>query len=143
MRRLKTWWQSLVEHVVPKPYPVTEFGMAPMQFFIALLRACPPGSRVTFDACETESFVHAFQRWSHRTDPNRFEADDYSIDADFIALAEKLAAHGELELEHHFGISSPDGRLLCASWDDFMVVKLADDIREAIRKPPFSTGAGP
>jgi hypothetical protein len=29
-----------------------------------------------------------------------------------------------------------DGRLLCASWDDFMVVKLADDVRKAIKKPP-------
>ena len=105
-----------------------------MAFFIRLLRACPPGSRLTFDASETESFVHAFKRWSHRSDPNRFEADDYSIDADFIALVERLTARGELELEHHFGISAPDGRLLCASWDDFMVVKLADDVREAIRK---------
>lgn len=111
-----------------------EFGMAPLPFFIALLRACPSGSRLTFDACEPESFVHAFRPWSHRSDPKRFEADDYSIDADFVSLAEERGARGELELEHHFGISGPDGRLLCASWDDFMVVKLADDFRNALHE---------
>jgi hypothetical protein len=51
--------------------------------------------------------------------------------ASFRQLAEKLAACGARE--HHFGISRPDGRLLCASWDDFMVVKLADGLREAVR----------
>ena len=43
-----------------KPYPTTEFGMSPMPFFIRLLRACPPGSRLTFYASEPESFVGAF-----------------------------------------------------------------------------------
>ena len=105
-----------------------------MQFYIALLRACPPGSRLTLDACETESFVHAFKPWSHRSDTNRFEADEYSIDADFIARSEEIAARGALELGHHLEISGPDGRLLCASWDDFMVVKLADDLRDALHK---------
>jgi hypothetical protein len=143
MLRLKTCWLRLVRRITPRPYPVIEFGMTPMQFFVAVLRACPPGSRLTFDACEPESFVHAFRQWSHRSDASRFEADEYSIDADFIALAEEFAARGELELEHHFGISSPDGRLLCASWDDFMVVKLADDVREAIGIPRSQTGAGP
>lgn len=121
---------------MPKPYPMTQFGMPPLQFFIRLLRACPPGSRLTFDASEPESFVRCFRQWSHRKDPARFEADNYSINNDFIALAEQLAARGELELEHHFGISESDGRLLCASWDDFMVVKLADDVREAIQRAP-------
>jgi len=134
MRRLKMWWHGLVQAVTPKAYPITEFGMAPMQFYIALLRACPPRSRLTFDASETESFVHAFKRWSHRSNPNRFEADEYSIDADFIAVSKELAARGALELGHHLGISGPDGRLLCASWDDFMVVKLADDLRDALHK---------
>src|SRR5258708_27771868 len=112
-----------------KPFPTTEFGLTPMQFFLELLRVCPPGSRLTFEASEPETFVRLFRKWSRRSDPARFEADDYLIDADLIALAERLAAGGELELDHHFGISAPDGRLLCASWDDFIIVKLADDIR--------------
>jgi hypothetical protein len=140
MCRLKIWWHDFVQAVTPRPYPITEFGMAPMQFYIALLRACPPGSRLTFDACETESFAHAFHPWSHRSDPNRFEADEYTIDADFVALSEQLAARGALELEHHLGISGPDGRLLCASWDDFMVVKLADDLRDALHKSASAQG---
>jgi hypothetical protein len=115
-------------------YPMIEFGIPPLQFFIRLLRACPPGSRLTFDASEPDSFVRAFRQWSHRKDVARFEADEYSINTDFIALTEQLAARGELELEHHFGISASDGRLLCASWDDFMVVTLADDVREAIQR---------
>jgi hypothetical protein len=118
----------------PKSYPVTEFGIQPLEFFIALLRACPPGTRLTFDNSEPESFVHAFQRWSHRSDPKSFEADYYTVDAGLISLAETLAGRGELQLECHFGISSPDSRLLCASWDDFMVVKLADDIKQEISR---------
>ena len=35
------------------------------------------------------------------------------------------------ELEHRF---SPVSRLLCASEDDFMLVKLADAVRETIKK---------
>ena len=42
----------------------------------------------------------------------------------------------ETTTSRHFGISAPDGRLLCARWDDFMVVKLADDVRETIKKAP-------
>jgi len=120
--------------MTPKPYPVLEFGIQPLKFFILLLRACPPGSRLTFDNSELESFVHAFQRWSHRSDPKSFEADYYTLDSDLISLAESLAARNELQLDCHFGISSPDGRLLCASWDDFVVVKLADDIKEEISR---------
>jgi len=108
-----------------------------MQFFTALVRACPTGSRITFDRSEPESFVHAFKQWSHRSDPASFEADDCLIAAEFISLAEQLAARGELKLDHRLGISAPDGRLLCASWDDFMIVKLADDVCEALQK---STG---
>ncbi len=119
--------------LTPKPYPKVEFGMEPLQFFVALLRACPPGSRLTFDQSEPESFVHAFRRWSHRADAQSFEADYYTIDAEFIALAEQLAGRGELQLYSHIGLGSPDGRLLCTSWDDFMVVKLDEEIRERIR----------
>ncbi|GEM_PF-5275510 len=120
--------------LAPKPYPVSEFGIGPIPFFIALLHASPPGSRLTFDRSEPESFVHAFRQWSHRSDPESFEADYYTIDAGFIALAEQAAGRDALELDAHLGISSPEGRLLCASWDDFMVVKLAEDMRERIRK---------
>jgi hypothetical protein len=116
----------------PGSYAETEFGMEDIPFFLALLRACPPGSQITFDQSEPGSFVHAFRKWSHRSDPKSFEADYYTISDDFIALAQQLASRSALELYCHLGISSPDGRLLCASWDDFRVVKLADEIRERI-----------
>jgi hypothetical protein len=119
--------------LTPKPYPLVEFGMGNMRFFVALLRACPEGSRITFDQSEPESFVHAFGKWSYREDPNSFEADYYTIDGEFIALAEERARRGELELYCHFGISSPEGELLCTSWDDFMVVKLTKELEEKIR----------
>jgi len=59
----------------PKSYPKTEFGMDDMQFFVALLRACPEGSRLSFDHSEPESFVHTFREWSHRDRPDTFEAE--------------------------------------------------------------------
>src|SRR5688572_15915860 len=118
----------------PKSYAATEFGMGEIPFFLALLRACPPGSRLTFDESEPESFVQAFRQWSHRSDSTSFEADYYTIGDDFIALARQLADRSELELYCHLGISSPDGGLLCASWDDFRVLELAEDIREKIQK---------
>lgn len=124
----------LKNSITPKPYPLVEFGVGNMRFFVTLLRACPGGSRITFDQSEPESFVHAFGKWSYREDPNSFEADYYTIDGDFIALAEERAKLGELELYSHFGISSPEGELLCTSWDDFMVVKLTKELEEKIRR---------
>ena len=124
---IKNVWQS-------KSYPKTEFGMDDMQFFVALLRACPEGSRLSFDQSEPESFVHTFREWSHRDRPDTFEADSYSVDSRFIAAVEREIAGGKLQLDHHFGIVAPDGRPLCSSLDDFTVVTLADDIKQRITK---------
>ena len=121
---------KIKDAIVPQSYAMRKFGMEDMPFFVALLRACPVGSQITFDQSEPESFVRAFGQWAHRSDSKSFEADYYTVDAEFIALAEQLARRGELELDHHFGIASPDGRLLCASWDDFTIMKLADEIAE-------------
>ena len=118
----------------PKHYPQAEFGMNDMQLFLALLRACPAGSRLSFDQSESESFVSTFREWSHRDDPSTFEADSYSIDSRFIAAIEREIAGGKLQLYSHFWITAPDRRSLCSSLDDFTVVTLADDIREKIRK---------
>ena len=124
---------TLKELFAPKSYAETEFGMSDIPFFLALLRACPDGSRLTFHQSETESFVHAFREWSHRKKAQDFEADHYTVDRRFIAVAERLAATGELQLDHHFTIVAPDDRLLCDSLDDFTIVTLADDIRQSIR----------
>src|SRR4030095_5375434 len=122
---IKNVWQ-------PKSYPKTEFGMDDMQFFVALLRACPEGSRLSFEQSEPESFVHTFREWSDRDRPDTFEADSYSIDSRFIAAVQREIASGKLQLDHHFGIVAPDGRPLCSSLDDFTVVTLADDIKQRI-----------
>lgn len=124
----------LKELFAPESYAKTEFGMADVPFFLALLRACPEGSRLTFYQGETESFVHAFREWSHRKKPQDFEADHYVIDRRFIAVADRLAATGELHLDHHLTVVAPDDRLLCDSLDDFTIVTLADDIGRRIRE---------
>ena len=118
----------------PKSYPMTEFGMDDMQFFVALLRTCPEGSRLSFDQSEPESFVHTFREWSHRDDPKSFEADSYSIAPRFIEAVEREIASGKLELDHHFWIASSDGRALCSSLDDFTVVTLDEDIKKRMTK---------
>lgn len=123
---------ALKDWFVPKSYPQTEFGVENLRFFCALLRACPAGSRLTFDQSEPESFVQAFRRWSFRENAKSFEADYYTIDDEFIASIEERAKGGQLELYAHFGIASAEGELLCASWDDFMIVKLADGVREKV-----------
>ncbi len=122
--------------LLPKSYPRTEFGLEDLDFFLALLRACPDGSRLSFDRSEPESFVQAFRPWSHRDQPDTFEADYYTICDDLRAEAERLVGGGQLELDHHFGIVAADGRSLCSSLDDFTVVTLADDIRRQITTPP-------
>lgn len=113
-------------------YPQQAFGLDNLPFFLALLRACPAGSRLSFDRSEPESFVQAFRPWSHRESPSTFEADCYRIDADFVAAVEQAIERGTLQLDHHFGIVAPDGRPLCSSMDDFSVVTLAADIQERI-----------
>lgn len=118
--------------LVSENYAVAEFGLDEIPFFLALLRACPDGARLGFDRSEPESFVDAFREWSHRAQPQEFEADFYTIDRRFVVLAERLAAAGELHLDHHLHILAPDGRLLCGGLDDFTIVTLADDIRERI-----------
>jgi hypothetical protein len=113
-------------------YPLTEFGLDNLQFFVALLRACPEGSRLSFDRSEPEAFVQAFREWSHRDQADTFEADYYRIDARLIAAVEQTIDRGELQLDHHFGIVAPDGRPLCSSMDDFAVVALAEDVKQRI-----------
>ena len=115
-------------------YPRTEFAMDDLPFFLALLRACPDGSRLSFDQSEPESFVHAFREWSHRERPDTFEADSYSIAPGFIAAIERDLAGGNLRLYAHFWIVGPDGRALCSSLDDFTVVTLDDDIKKTIHR---------
>ena len=39
---------TLKELFAPKRYALTEFGIGDIPFFLALLRACPDGSRLTF-----------------------------------------------------------------------------------------------
>jgi len=113
-------------------YPQSRFGIEDLSFFLALLRACPEGSRLSFDRSEPESFVQAFRRWSHRENASIFEADYYQIDASFIEAVEQAVDRGTLQLDHHFGILAPDGRPLCSSMDDFAIVTLAAEIEERI-----------
>ena len=121
-------------------YPLTEFGMDDMQFFVALLRASPEGSRLGFDQSEPESFVHAFREWSHRERPDSFEADYYSIEPRFIAGIEREIASGKLKLYAHFWIVAPDGRTICSSLDDFTVVTLDDETRKKIQNTAADVG---
>jgi len=121
-------------------YPLTEFGMDDMQFFVALLRACREGSRLGFDQSEPESFVHAFREWSHRDRPASFEADYYSMDSRFIAAIEREIASGKLQLYAHFWIVAPDGRAICSSLDDFTVVTLEDETRKRIQNAAADAG---
>ncbi len=127
-------FEKIISVLTPKSYPKTEFGMDDMQFFLNLLRVCPKGSRLNTEQSEPESFVKAFRPWSHRNQPETFEANYYTIDEAFIAMAEKLMENDVLELDHHFSISAPDGRGLCSSLDDFCIVNLADDIKAKIKK---------
>jgi hypothetical protein len=119
--------------ILKKMYAPTEFDMGDIPFFLAVLRACTAGSRLTFYQSEDESFVDAFREWSHRKRALDFEADHYAVDPQFVAECERLAATGELHIAHHFTIVAPDGRLLCDSLDDFTIVTLADDIKQGIR----------
>ncbi len=106
--------------------------MDDVPFFLALLRACPTGSRLFFYQTESEPFVHTFREWSFRERPRAFEADHYTLDEGFLSTAERVAAAGELEIAHHFTILGPDERLLCDSLDDFTILELADDIEQHI-----------
>lgn len=115
-------------------YPQHAFGLTELQFFVGLLRACPEGSRLSFDRSEPESFVQAFRPWSHREDDSTFEADYYRIDSCFVAAVEQAIARGELELDHHFGIVDANGRPLCSSMDDFTVVTLAEDVKSRMMR---------
>jgi len=137
-------FEKIKNVLVRRSYPETEFGLQPMEFFVALLRTCPEGSRLTFDQSEPASFVIAFREWSHRTDINTFEADYYTIDPGFIALVDRLVREGHLELYCHFAIGSPRGGLLCSGWDDMRSVKLAPEIEEKLRehsRPTFAEAA--
>jgi len=91
-RQLMDIFEKIKNVLVRRSYPETEFGLQPMEFFVALLRTCPEGSRLTFDQSEPASFVIAFREWSHRTDINTFEADYYTIDPGFIALVDRSGA---------------------------------------------------
>ena len=115
-----------------------EFGMTDYDFFVAVLRACPEGSHLSFDQSESESFVQQFQRWAHREDPNAFEADYYLIDSSLVEAVEQAITEGELELWHHVFIAGPDGRRLLQGVDDFYDVYLDEDLRRRI----VQTGVG-
>lgn len=132
------------EALLPNTTSLFDFGMDDAGFFLALIRACPGGSRLTFDGMEPDTFVAAFHEWSSRSDPDRFEADYYVIDDGFIATAERMARGGALDLHDRLGITSPSGELLCTCRDGFMVIKLARSVAarlESFRaRPPVLPG---
>ena len=134
--------RKIKQALIRRSYPESQFGMEPMEFFVALLKACPEGSRLTFDQSEPASFVVAFREWSHRADIHSFEADYYTIDAGFISLVEQLSTRGQLDLYYHFAVGSPRGGVLCSSWDHFVVVKLAEEIEQKIREQTRVAEAG-
>ena len=111
-----------------------EFGMSDFAFFLAVLRACPEGARLSFDHSEPESFVASFARWAHRDDMTSFEADYYLIDTDLVDAIERAIAAGELELDHHVLITSADGRGLFQGVDDFYDIYLDNEVRRHIPK---------
>lgn len=119
--------------LLPHTASLFDYGMDDSEFFLALLRACPEGSRIAFDSSEPDSFVAAFQNWSFRSDPDRFEADYYTIDSGLAAAAERMARGGALDLHSCFDITSPGGELLCACRDGFMVIKLASELAAKLK----------
>ena len=125
---------KLKDLFLPRSFAETEFGLSDIDFFLALLRASPDGSRLTFHQDEDEAFVATFRAWSHPEPRRQLEADYYIIDRRFVAEAEKLAAAGHLRLEHHMTLVGPDERLLCDSVDQFTIVTVAEDISEHIRR---------
>src|SRR6266480_1147686 len=50
-RQLMDIFEKIKNVLVRRSYPETEFGLQPMEFFVALLSTCPEGSRLTFDQC--------------------------------------------------------------------------------------------
>jgi hypothetical protein len=132
------------EALLPHTASLFDFGMDDAGFFLALIRACPPGSRLAFDGREPDTFVAAFHEWSSRADPDRFEADYYVIDDGFIAAAGRMARGGALDLNDSLAVTSPSGELLCTCREGFMVIRLAPSLAAGLQslrgRPPILPG---
>jgi len=102
---------------------------------VAVVRACPVGSRLSFDHSEPESFVAHFRPWSHRDRATDYEADYYTIDERFVLLAERLTAETALELDHHWHIVGPDGVPLIQSMDDFTIIAVTREFHARLTFP--------
>jgi hypothetical protein len=109
-----------------------EFGVTDQRFFVALLESCPPGSTLSFDGDEPESFRQRFGQWLVTAADRHGER--YRIDEAFVAAIARATNDGALELDHHFGIADASGASLCTSLDDLSVVYLDDGLRARIRR---------
>ena len=68
-----------------------------------------------------------FRPWSHRSRATDYEADYYTIDDQFVSLANRLTADAALEIDHHLHIIGPDVVPLFQSMDDFTSIALTPD----------------
>lgn len=142
-------WERVKQLVAPgQSAPMKEFGLDDLTFFVELLKACPPGSKLSFNHNESEYFVRTFDAWAFRCCSGDFEADFYRVDQSFIDEVERLIGSGSFELDHHFHISGPDDRGLFQGVDDLCEIYIDEEIRKKIEKiaaemnPPEATDEG-
>lgn len=117
-------------------YTPASFDLDDRGFFLAVLRACPPGSTLHLDQDEDEVWVERLHGWSHRASAEQFEADHYSIDNRFTDAVERLLADhpSSLAFLHHMAINLPDGTCLMSAVDNFAIITgLHDDILKALQ----------
>ena len=111
------------------------FGMTDAQFFLAVLRACPAGTRLDVGQDEGDQWVRQLKQWSYRKRADQYEADYYRIDGQFTESVEQLIRSNPANLSvlHHITVTDQAGRCLLQSMDDFTIITCLDaQIRERL-----------
>jgi len=132
-----SWIKKVINRIVwvPSDPGPKHFGMTDAEYFIAVINACPDGSKLYLDQCEVDSWVEELRPWSFRENPQNYDADYYVIDKRFKGKTRELIGINPKDLDvcHHIYITSPGGNQLFSSVDNFWQVELSDEIREALK----------
>ena len=131
-----SWIKKVIDRIVwvPTDPGPKHLKMTDAEYFIAVLNACPDGSKLYLEECEVDSWVEELRPWSFRKNPDIYEAEYYVVNAEFKRKIKELIDNNPIDLDpcHEIFITSPEGDEVFYSVDNFWQVELSDRVKEAL-----------
>ncbi len=111
-----------------------QLGITDTEFFKRVLFVLPNRARIEFNQSEPNVWVKSLKHWSHRQNPEQYEADYYVITPAFVTKLSNLvdSAPQTLDVCHHMSAIDENGTLLFSSMDNFCTMEFREDVAVAL-----------